>query len=231
MPRKRRSAVLAICALALAAAPRAAAQILEGAAKRPTVRAYVSAGIGYSDLQSVSDPGSGSVWVFSPGAQYRASLEIPAGRGLDVGVSGTWARMPLGYATGLGDNESVACCLDAHATVSTLMATVHSGASARRGFYSVLDIGVGILRFANFSADDGGDALPPRSNMDFIFGIGGGAGYAFSSTLSATVVQDVGLSLHERGDLSNEVRTSVRHQTTRLGVRYGFATRTRRSSR
>jgi hypothetical protein len=203
----------------LTPATAARAQILgqPRATREPSV--WLSAGVGYFEVADVQDGGSGSVWRFSGGVQYRAALEYSLGRGNTLGVSGTWAHLPLGYESGAGG-----CCVDAHANVSSLMAAFRAGGGTglHTGLHYVFEVGAGAVRYADFTADRGGALEPRGGNTDFAFEIGTGLGYALAPAFQIVLVQDFGLAFHERAGLANNVRTTVQHRTTRVGVRYGM---------
>lgn len=234
MPTRRRPplavAVLSLLApLSLAAVSPLGAQIFKLPRRVAEPSIWVGVHGGYFQLQDVADARSNSVWRFSGAIQYRASLERSLGRGSSVGLTGAYARMPLVYESldgspilgppALGTSTRV----DAHADVTTLMATFHAGGGD--GFHYVLDAGVGATRFAAFRTDRGKFALRPESDTDPAFTIASGFGYSTGPRTEFTLVQEYGNVFHQRAGLPNDVRTAAQQLTTRLGVRLGLGAR------
>lgn len=191
---------------------------------------WTSVDVGYFQLQDVADSKSNSVWRFGNSVQYRASLEYAIGRGSSLGVTGTWARMPLVYQTldgspvcGSAACGTLASSVNAHADVASLLATFHGGGG--EGFHAVLDGALGATRYSGFRTDRGSLVLSPTSDLDPAFSIGSGVGYATSARTEFTLVQEYGNIFHQRGTLPNDVRTNAQQLTTRLGVRFGFGAR------
>lgn len=200
--------------------------------KRVAEPAFWAGGnLGYLQLQEVFDGRTERVWGFSGGLQYRAFLEYSLGRGSNVGVSASYARMPLAYESFDGSPvvPGAGSRVNAHADVGSLMATFHAGGGD--GFHYVFDAGAGMTRFARFRDDGTGATLVPRTNDDFAFSIGTGFGYSTSPRTEFFIVQEYGNVFHERGGLSNDTRTSAQQLTTRLGARFGIGSRRGRLGR
>ncbi len=209
-----RSIVLGAALLAVGSV--AEAQILE--APRSRARgpiAWASLGAGWLELGGLVDGASGAQWDFGSAPQWRASLEVPLGRGASIGVLGTTARVPLTYNGTLGANSCVGC--DADANVSQFMGTLHVGGGA--GLHQVIEVNVGTTMFSNFRTT-GGAKLGSSPVNDWTFGLGYGFGYSMSDRLSITVVQDFGLVIHKRSEgTTNNV---AQQRATRIGARLGL---------
>ena len=136
--------------------------------------------------------------------------------------SASHSRMPLRYNTSTFVAGCVGEC-DAHATVQSLMATLHIASG--RGFQQVVNLSAGVIRFSDFEADDSGVELPPESDLDPSFGVGLGIGYAFGTRSQLFLVQDVGLTIHSREGLSGNESSMVRSYVTRIGFRMGLGSR------
>lgn len=225
MPTSRRRLAFALLAISTAAAAPLRAQVFK-IPKRVAEPAYwVGGNLGYLQLQEVFDGRTQRVWGFSGALQYRAFLEYSLGRGSSVGVSGSYARMPLAYESFDGSPvlPGGGARVDAHADVGSLMATFHAGGGD--GFHYVLDAGLGMTRFARFRDDRTDTRLGPGTNDDFSFSIGTGFGYSTGPRTEFFIVQEYGNVFHERGGLSNDTRTSAQQLTTRLGARFGLGSR------
>ena len=217
----RRPPIFLAVALALVAAPSPrSAQILGVPRSSGEPAAWISGSIGLLQLGSVEDGETVSFWDFGVGAQYRASLEWGISRQSSIGVTATFARMPLTYSSMLA--SSCPRC-DAHADVQSAVASFHMGGGA--GFHQVIELQLGVTRYANFRADRIDLDLPPDADTDLLFGIGYGFGYGFGSRTQIMIVQDYGTSLHQREGLAGGTRTTAQHLITRLGVRYGIGTK------
>jgi len=224
-------AALLIAPLAASAAAPLGAQIFRIPKNVAEPAFWASANVGYFQLQEVADSKSNSIWRFGSTVQYRGSLEYAIGRGSSLGVTGTYARMPLVYQSLDGSpicapaacSGADASSADAHADVASLLATFHAGGG--EGFHAVLDGALGATRYSSFRTDRGSLALSPTSDLDPAFSIASGVGYSTSARSEFTLVQEYGNIFHQRGTLPNDVRTNTQQLTTRLGVRLGFGAR------
>lgn len=223
---RRAAALAALGALAAAALPttRADAQILRVPKNTQEPALWAGLGIGYYQMNDVLDGRTNTAWAFGSGAQYRGTLEYSIGRGSSIGVTGTWAHLPLRYESLDGTPlPSGALAEDAHADVTSLMGTFHAGGG--QGFHSVLEAGLGVTRYANFKSDASGATLAPVGDTDFSFSVGYGFGYTMGRSAEFFVVQDYGNAIHQRDGLPNNARTNVQQLTTRIGARFGTGTR------
>lgn len=195
----------------IAGAP-ATAQILErpGSVREP--RVWVSVTAGAMDIASIGD--AESSWDFGTGLMYGASLEHTVGRGSAIGVVGGRSRMPLRVSSlSLGR-------VDAHATVTSLMASFRGGGGT--GFHQLFAVQAGALRFTDIEADDDNTVIDRGGATDFAFSIGGGFGYGVNARLAIALVQELGLILHRSSGSSSNSNNSAQQRITRIGVRYGF---------
>lgn len=224
-PTSRSRAVRALLvALPLVAAllpAQADAQILSLPRRSREPQVWVQGGAGLLQLGVVQDGRTGTDWVFSQGAQYRASLEYDLGRlgrGLAAGLTvGHAPNVALVYVDEAGDR-------DAHAAVTSVMGLVRIGGG--QGLHQVIEIQGGIVRFSDFRDDDDGDAaLPPEADADFIFGLGYGFGLTLNERLHVALVQDYMQSFHQREGLGNGARTNTTHYVTRLQMRFGLGSK------
>ncbi|HET7458386.1 MAG TPA: outer membrane beta-barrel protein [Gemmatimonadaceae bacterium] len=221
------ASVAVACAAAALAPLRADAQILRVPKHTSEPAVWVGLGIGYYQMNAVADGRTETGWRFGSGVQYRGSLEYAISHGSSIGVAGTYAHLPLRYVF-LSDAAAApyggVASLDAHADVTSLMATFHSGGG--EGFHYLLDFGAGVTRFAKFTADGSGNApLAPTGDTDFSFSIGTGFGYSPRKTMELFIVQDYGNAIHQRDGLSNDARTNNQQLTTRIGARFGAGAR------
>jgi hypothetical protein len=201
----------------------AGAQILDLPHGRGEPTLWGSASVGFFQLGTVTDGRTGSRWDFGNAARYRASLQYPLSRSAALGFAGTWSRMPLRYSlSGEGGTQSV----DAHAIVSSLMLEFYGGGGS--GLHQVLSASAGVTRFSDFTADARGEALAPTGgDVDFAFTLAYGFGYSLSARAQIVLLQEYGVSVHQRDRLPNDASTAVRQNTTSLGLRYGFGGRAR----
>jgi hypothetical protein len=205
------------------------AQILRvprGATGEPVL--WASAAIGLVQMQRVNDGTTQSQWAFGSALQYRGSLEFSIARGSTVGVSATYARVPLTYRSfsdlGIplpGGGTCVDC--DAKADVTTIFGTFHGGGGA--GFHQVIELAGGATMYRNFRTDDGNEQLPPTKDTDFSFAFGYGFGYTVNRTVQLNLVQDAVLAVHQREGLSGGNSSTSQQYVTRLGVRLGVGSR------
>jgi hypothetical protein len=181
---------------------------------------WVSLGIGWMQQQGFNDPETGDGWDWGSAPQWRAAVELPAGRGASFGVVGTLARVPLIY-----DGSSCSRC-DADANVSQLLGLFRIGGSGRgqTGLHQVIDLQAGVTMFSNIRQAETGTRLGSgKMSNAFSFGVGYGFGYAISPRTEFTLVQDWGLILLKR--LEGTSQTTSQQTATRIGVRFGLGDR------
>jgi hypothetical protein len=233
-PRRRRLSLAAtlVASLTLAAAAPLGAQVFKIPPKVAEPAVWLEASVGYFGMQDLADSHSNSIWRFSSTLQYRAALGYSLGRGSSLGLTVTYASVPLDYASLDGtpilalpipSSGTPQTTTKAHADVGSLMATFHAGGG--EGFHAVLDAGAGVTRFSSFRSDNGSHDLEPTSDLDPAFVIASGIGYSTSARTEFTLVQEYGSVFHQRGGLPSDVRTTAQQLTTRLGVRVGLGAR------
>jgi hypothetical protein len=188
---------------------------------------WTSLSAGLFQTQAVLDGRTQTVWDFGQGVQYRASIEQAIGNQSSIGVTGTYARLPLTF-TELAPATDVSSCgggCDAHADVTSLTGSFHAGGG--QGFHQVIDLAVGVTRFAHFRADDTDRRLGPDGDTDFSFMVGYGFGYSLSPRTQIVLVQEYGSAFHQGDGLRGSDRRMNQQYTTRLGARFGIGTRSR----
>jgi hypothetical protein len=193
---------------------------------------WLSGGVAGFTATGVSDGRTASEWDFgnSTNWQYRASLEKNIGNGSAFGVSGTYARVPFVYSADMlaplpGDVSGTRCTrCDAHLDMTTVLATFHAGGGY--GFHQVIELNGGIISYQSLKRDSDGAKLAGGGNIDPLFSIGYGVGYAFGDRTQINFVPDYAIAIHERSGLSNGVSNTNSMRSLRLSVRMGFGGRT-----
>lgn len=188
---------------------------------------WVSGGVAGFTSTGVNDGATSSTWDFgnSTNWQYRASLEKSMGSGSSYGLSGTYARVPFVYSSDLAPVQAgvtgTRCgSCDAHLDMTTLLATFHAGGGL--GFHQVIELNGGIIAYDNLKRDADGAKLAGGGNIDPLFSIGYGVGYAFSDRTQVDFVPDYAIAIHERSGLSNGVSNTNSMRSLRLSFRMGF---------
>jgi len=206
---------LVLIMLAAAAAPAAGQVRFPTAPARPT--AWTSLSVGLYQLQDMYDPESNSTWDFGNIVQFRGTIERDFQRGMSLGVAGTLARAPLTY----GGGECPNFC-DADLTLWQALGVFRIGGGTSFGLHQVIELAAGVSGFSNFS-QRGGGSIGPGTVIDPTLMIGYGLGYSFSPNMQFTLVQEVGLMMHDRGDRPAGDESNVpRTYATRIGLRFGL---------
>jgi hypothetical protein len=209
MPRR---VILALIFLVSLGLPSGAQERFPRLQPRPT--AWTSLTVGLYGLPVIFDPSSNSDWDFGNIVQFRGTLERDLRRSTSFGVAVTFARAPLTY-----DGPDCADC-DADVALWQALALFRIGGGI--GLHQIIEIGAGVTGFSSFQRSDGG-RLAPESVIDPTVMIGYGLGYSLSPNTQFTLLQEVGLMVHRRGnrpagDESNVPRTHA----TRIGLRFGL---------
>lgn len=205
-------------ALILAAAQPVGAQIIDagGSGRRfGQPNSWVSLGIGWLNQGGLCDPDSDSCWNFGSAPQWRATLELPMGRGATVGMAATTARVPLTY------QGQVLCAggCDADANVSQYLAQLHLGGGT--GIQQAIDISAGITSFTNFRSAGSGTRLPPaKAVSNFSFAVAYGFALPIRQNFHLTLTQEYGQIIGKR--MPGQSRNSAEQNVTRLGARVGL---------
>jgi hypothetical protein len=208
-----RRVTLALILLASASVPLAAQERFPRLP--PRARTWASATIGLYRIPGVLfDPTSNSQWDFGSIVQFRGTLERDFRPGASLGIAATYARAPLTYA-----GPDCPLC-DADASLWQALALFRIGGGGI-GLTQIIEIGAGVTGFSNFQRR-GGEALAAKTVVDPTFNIGYGLGFLLSPNTQLTLVQEVGLMVHRRGnrpagDESNIPSTYA----TRIGLRFG----------
>jgi len=190
----------------------------------PTAWLGLSAGLVQSAI--VNDGTTNSRWDFGSATSIRASYEKVYQPGVTFGIAGGYASMPMLYTGGASTAASTACpggC-DARANVFQALALVHTG--DRIGFHQVIELTGGVTAYSNFRTQEGGQALEPvKTDADMSFSLGYGFGFGMSPTSSFEIVQEFGLSVHQKTGLAANESNVPRYNTTRLTWRIGLGGR------
>ncbi|MDQ3951281.1 MAG: hypothetical protein M3282_13185 [Gemmatimonadota bacterium] len=207
-----RRVTLALILLACASAVSAAQERVPRILVRPTT--WTSLSVGLYRLPVIFDPASNSDWDFGSIVQFRGTLERDFQRGTSLGVAVSYARAPLTY-----DGPDCSSC-DADVALWQALALFRIGGGI--GLHQIIEIGAGVTGFSNFQRR-GAEALAAKSVVDPTVSIGYGLGYSFSPHTQLTLLQEVGLMVHRRGnrpagDESNLPSTYA----TRIGLRFGL---------
>ncbi|HEX2718703.1 MAG TPA: hypothetical protein VHM67_13560 [Gemmatimonadaceae bacterium] len=183
----------------------------------------LTGGIGLLSLQGLFDGSTQTGWDFSQALEYTAAAEFRVSRGAWVGVTASYANMPLNHqqVVSPGGNSYSIIYTDAHVNVYTAGAQFSMGPGSP-GFHQVIVINAGIIAFENFHADRDGRRLTPERDIDPRIGIGYGFGYGFRNSLEVFLVQEAGVALHQGEGLSGNDRRQYQQQATRIGVRLGL---------
>jgi len=223
-----RSLTSVVLALSIISAAPLGAQIIKvGRTSSPF--GWISASAGIIQPRNISDGTTGSVWDLSTAFQYRGSIEMALQNQGAIGVSASWADVPLRYYDYSGDfptcSEASNGC-DAHVKVWSALAEFRMGGG--QGFHQIIEIGAGVLGYQDFTADDDGTRLgQSRVDLDFALGVSYGFGYSLSPRFQIGLVQDYTATMHQKENLSGNVDTFTEHYTTRLMLRYGLGSRSR----
>lgn len=222
----RRVALLLSVTLFFAFGTVASAQIRTRILRASEPATWITASAGLFNANGVSDGKTASTWDFGQAsvAQYRASLERSIRNQISLGVAATYLSAPFTY---IGKDSEASCArCAARLDLVSLGASFHAGGGI--GLHQVLQGSAGVAQYRNLRRNEGRKPLAPLDgNIDPYFTFGYGFGYTFSNAIQASVVQDFGIVLHERGDLSSEASNTLRQRTTRLNLRYGIGSRSR----
>lgn len=197
---------------------------------------FVSGGIGLLAIQGVFDGTTQTGWDFSQALEFHAALEYGLGRGSSIGVSASYANVPLSYQQLVNTPGGPGViATDAHVNVYDIGAQFTLGPGTQ-GFHQVVVINAGVIAFENFRSDAEScpastsfncqtGRLRPDRDLDPRIGIGYGFGYGFASRSEIYLVQEYGVALHQSTGLSGSDRRQYQQQTTKIGFRVGIGGR------
>ncbi|MBA3340543.1 MAG: hypothetical protein H0T48_01775 [Gemmatimonadaceae bacterium] len=212
--------------LCIAAATSAGAQV-----RRPIRIAdpslWVSASAGLFQANNVSDGATASTWDFGQASnvQFRVAAEKAIQNQSSIGLAATYTHAPFTYHGSAGGASCMRCA--AHLDLVSLGASFHVGGGL--GLHQVLEASAGVAQYRNLRRDsDGADLAPTGGNIDPYFAFGYGFGYGFNPTMQLSVVQDIGIVLHERTGLNSDQSNTLRQRPIRVNFRYGLGSRSRR---
>jgi hypothetical protein len=215
----RRQLLAPIAVFTFLTSANADAQIIRSRFQLSQPAAWLTLGMGLQQGWTVIDGSTKTRWQFSNATQYVGGLEKALSGGANIGLRGSYSRVPLQDQSLVGGDVLVA--EDADADVSQLFGTLRVATGS--GFHSVLELSAGATMYSNFKARVDGRKLEPlASDIDFSFAFGYGFGYSFSREFTIDMVQDVTTTLHQKTGLSAGDESSVRTQGTRLVARFGL---------
>lgn len=214
---------LRISALLLFIAAPVDAQIARRAPRTAEPSVWLGLGAGIFNGNGINDGRTGSRWDFGQGTswQYRASLEKAIQNQTAVGLTATYANIPITYSS---TTVSPVSCLQCDASLDMVSLSLSFHAGGGTGFHQVLEGAAGATHFRNLKRDGGGELAPVEGNTDFSLTFGYGFGYSFNPAAKVYLVQDYGLVLHERDGLSNSDSNTLTTRQTRVGFRFGAGT-------
>jgi hypothetical protein len=199
------------------------AQVILRGGRPAAPTAWIGLSAGLVQAVTVHDGSTNSQWDFGSATSYRASYEGVMQPGVTVGIAGSYASTPLLYTGGATTAGSTSCpagC-NAKARVMQLLGIVHSGGD-RIGFHQVLEATGGVTRYTNFKTQDSGQLLEPvHTDTDLAFSLGYGFGFGVTPTSSIEIVQEFGLSIHQKTGLAANSNNLPRSSTTRISFRMG----------
>lgn len=169
----------------------------------------VTGSVGYFIAQNRVDGVSGVAWYFGDAILYRVSADMAFGLGT-FGVSGSLASVPVQRGNSTASNGDI--------QLRQLMATFRS--PEPRQFGQIIEIGVGLSQYANYSGTDvvTGDDAKPRNA--FAFSLGYGFVIPLGQRFGVTLMQDYVTAIGSREGLPAGAKRSQEQYTTRLGLRW-----------
>ncbi len=204
-----------ILATALLAARPVAAQVISvpspDQARRPLA---VSVTMGFLQGASRYDGQSDALWSMGEALQYRGSLEYGMRSG-SVNAAITFADVPLARSGGTAPPNS-----DGTIQLQQFLATFRTPET--EGPHQIIEIGGGLSRWANYSGTDVLTADEAKARNAFTLVVGYGFGFTIGDRASLLLVQDFSTLWGSADGIPAGVSRSVKHYTTRFGVRYRF---------
>jgi hypothetical protein len=178
---------------------------------------WVGLSLGYMEGLTLSDDKTGSIWQFGYSTPIRATLEKTVGRGATVGISASFANVPLTYQSGNFNSICGQCRADADINQYTAFVRVGAGT----GFHGLYQLEGGVTQFTNFRERDSQTRLAPTDGTyDATFGFGGGIAYGFSRTSDFYITETLDFVFHRQDTAVQQ--QAPRFFTFRGGFRFGF---------
>ncbi len=201
-------------ALLLALAGQLDAQLIRvpepGEDRRPVV---VALGAGLLSTQGRFDGQSGVHWNLGESFQYRASVEMGMRSGSLLGVTASLASVPISRSGTPGSDGDI--------QFRQFLATFRSPEG--RSFHQLIEIGVGLAQWANYSGTDALTADERKARNGLALVIGYGFGFPIGDRAAFTLVQDAGTVVGSAEGLPSGASRVQRQYTTRLGLRLRVA--------
>lgn len=200
----------------------------------PRAPLWFSAGAGAVILSDINDGASNTLWRFGadPQWQFRATLEKALDSYTTLGLSASFGKVdarisPLTVNSADTSRTLPEACQTscaANADLWSLMAQFRSGGGP--GFHTLFEANGGGSSFRNFTT--AADAIPLtdiRNSIDISGTLGAGFGYALSSDMVLSLVQDFGMGFHSKTELPEGIGRTWRMRTTRAALRFRFGGR------
>lgn len=199
---------MAALSLALPLQPLAAQLIRVPMDDQRSLPISVQASVGYLLVQNRYDGVNGENWYFGDGWQYRVGADIGTSMG-SFGVAGTVATLPL--------RRSGSPALNGEIQLRQALATFRS--PNPRGFGQVIELGLGMSQWANYSGDDAPTGADAKARNAVAIALGYGLHIPLGSRFSIQLTQDYTTAIGSGKGLPAGARRAQEHYTTRLGLR------------
>lgn len=172
----------------------------------------INASAGFFRTQSRFDGQSGVSWNLGDAFQYRVSADVGLRSG-SLGIAGTLATVPIQRGGNPGSDGDI--------QFRQLLATFRSPEAS--GFHQVIEIGVGLSQWANYSGSDvlSDDETKARNGVALL--IGYGFAFPLGERFAVSLVQDYGTVIGSAEGLPSGSSRAQQQFTTRLGVRWRVA--------
>ena len=185
---------------------------------------HASASTALMMLQTIVDGRTMANWDFRTARLHRGTVDIGIGGGTSLGLSVGYSSVPGRFQRlGLASGPSPSCTQDCDVTADFWSAalTIHVG--DQPGFHQILEGSVGVNRFSNFRTNSIGEKVGPSGgDTDFALNVGYGLGYTATRRFQITLVQNVGLYVHEKASAMANTNAMYQMLITRLAVRAGL---------
>ena len=204
------AAGLGLAFLALLCARPLSAQLIKVPMSDKVTRPiFVHAAAGYFLTQNRFDGQSGEQWILGDGWQYRVGADVGTAIGA-LGVAATFVTVPIQRGAGVGSVGEI--------QQRQFLATFRS--PEPRGFGQVVELGVGLSQWLNYSGIDvlTADEAKPRNALAFV--IGYGLAIPIGKRFSASVSQDYATVIGSGEGLPSGTRRAQEQYTTRIGLRW-----------
>lgn len=174
-----------------------------------TIPVAVNVSAGYLLAQNRFDGISGLTWNLGDAWQYRAGVDVGLRSG-SIGVSGTVATVPIQRGSNFSSRGEI--------QLRQLLATFRS--PEPRGFGQVIEIGVGLSQWADYSGSDVLSDAEAKAQNALAIALGYGFAVPLGRRFALQLTQDYTTAIHSREGLPAGARRSQEQYTTRIGLRW-----------